>query len=319
MLKSSDVLLPADDDVQADSNGFYTISAVEALTGVNKITIRAWETRHGLIQPARTSSGRRLYSEEDISRINMAVQLKKQGVAISRVPRVIEGSHIGQHHAGDSGTWSFYREQMVQAVVDFDDAALDAIYAKVLTIFSLELVTQELMMPVLQMLGERWQERAGGIAEEHFFSLFMRNKLGSSLNLNNGFHHNQPTKAVYVAACLPDEMHELGLLVFSLAAKARACRVVMLGANVPVAEIVETSRRVGCDGVVIACSARAFTHASQDHLTNLCQQVSVPVWVGGQGALIYQEAIASTGARIIGEDVERAMHTMLEAGDGDVE
>jgi len=283
----------------ATSDGFYTISAVERLTGVNKITIRAWETRHGFIKPSRTESGRRLYTQDDIDRIKLALHLKSQGVAISRVRSVIEDSHVEKPEENKSGPWEFYRQQMFQAIIEFNDDALDAYYSKALSLFSLDIVTKELMIPVLQVLGRRWKKSKGGIAEEHFFSSFMRNKLGARLNFRKSSDKNSP---VYLAACLPDEMHELGLLVFALAAQARECRVIFLGANVPVSEIVEVSKRVSCDGIVLGSSANEFSSSAKSNLTSLCNQVDIPVWVGGNGSITYQAAIESSGAFTIGDD-----------------
>jgi len=285
--------------VSNKSDGFYTISAVEELTGVNKITIRAWETRHGFIKPMRTESGRRLYTQDDIDRIKLALHLKDQGVAISRVKSVIEDSHAEKPKANESGPWEFYRQQMFQAIVEFNDDALDAYYSKALSLFSLDLVTKELMMPVLHVLGERWQSSKGGIAEEHFFSTFMRNKLGARLNFKKGSDESAP---VFVAACLPNELHELGLLVFTLAAQASGYRVILLGANVPISEIVEVAKRVSCDGIVISCSASEFTSESISDLSDLCNQGDTPVWVGGKGSVTHKREIQSTGALPIGDE-----------------
>jgi len=290
-------------------DGFYTITAVEKLTGVNKITIRAWETRHGFISPKRTDSGRRLYTQDDIERIKLAVQLKAQGVAISRVKGVIDDSHIAQATQVKDGEWAFYRQQVLDAIVAFDEETLDATYVKALSLFPLEMVTKELMMPVLFTLGERWENAPGGIAEEHFFSLFMRNKLGGRLNMKPT---NPAETQVLVAACLPGEMHELGLLVFAHAAKASGCRTVLLGSNVPVDEIRTVAERVGCDGIVISCSIREFSPSSQADLSQLCQQVDVPVWVGGKGSVVYADIIQSCGATIIGEDPFKAIDVIKQ-------
>ena len=290
-------------------DGFFTISAVEKLTGVNKITIRAWETRHGFITPKRTETGRRLYTQDDIDRIKLAVQLKEQGVAISRVKGVIDDSHVAQPHHTKEGEWDFYRQQMLEAIVAFDEDALDATYAKALSLFPLELVTKELMMPVLVTLGERWDRTEGGIAEEHFFSLFMRNKLGGRLNMKAT---DATESQVLVAACLPGEMHELGLLVFAHAAKANGCRMVLLGSNVPVADILAVAKRVSCDGIVISCSIPEFSKASQSNLEKLCKAVDVPVWVGGKGSVVYTDMIQSCGAIIIGEDPFSAIEIIKE-------
>lgn len=52
-----------------EPEGLFPIRTVAQLTGVNPITLRAWERCYGLIQPVRTAKGHRLYSAEDIHTI----------------------------------------------------------------------------------------------------------------------------------------------------------------------------------------------------------------------------------------------------------
>ena len=72
-------------------------------------------------------------------------------------------------------------------------------------------------LPLLRELGERWVQGLGSVAEEHFFSMFLRNELGAR------FHHlNRDRRGPrLLAACLPGEHHEVGLLLFTLAALDR--------------------------------------------------------------------------------------------------
>ena len=47
----------------------FPIRTVSAETGVNPITLRAWERRYGLVNPRRTDTGHRLYPAP-ASRVN---------------------------------------------------------------------------------------------------------------------------------------------------------------------------------------------------------------------------------------------------------
>ena len=67
----------------------YPIREVSRITGVNAITLRAWERRYGLIEPIRTDSGHRLYDQSHIDAITQAVELTKQGVPISQVKSLL--------------------------------------------------------------------------------------------------------------------------------------------------------------------------------------------------------------------------------------
>ncbi|MDG6777166.1 MerR family transcriptional regulator [Thiomicrorhabdus sp. zzn3] len=68
----------------------YPIREVSRLTGVNAITLRAWERRYGLVEPVRTPSGHRLYTYKHILRLKEALKLTEQGVPISRVKRLLD-------------------------------------------------------------------------------------------------------------------------------------------------------------------------------------------------------------------------------------
>ncbi|WBA16256.1 MerR family transcriptional regulator [Salinivibrio proteolyticus] len=70
-----------------DSNpeSTLTISQVADRTGVNPVTLRAWQRRYGLLSPARTPKGHRLYSDEDVAMIGRILRWLDKGVPISKV------------------------------------------------------------------------------------------------------------------------------------------------------------------------------------------------------------------------------------------
>ena len=75
------------------SPGLFPIRTVSELTGVNSITLRAWESRYGLIEPIRKSSGHRLYTQEHIDLINRVVGLLDRGMRIGQVKaEILSGS-----------------------------------------------------------------------------------------------------------------------------------------------------------------------------------------------------------------------------------
>ena len=69
----------------------YPIRTVSEMTGVNPVTLRAWQRRYGLINPQRTDTGHRLYSDEDISTINTILAWLDKGVAIRNVKALLSG------------------------------------------------------------------------------------------------------------------------------------------------------------------------------------------------------------------------------------
>jgi MerR family transcriptional regulator/heat shock protein HspR len=69
--------------------GLYTISVAAELSGVAPRSLRAYEER-GLVAPARTGGGTRLYSDDDITRLRRVAELAAQGVNLAGIGRILE-------------------------------------------------------------------------------------------------------------------------------------------------------------------------------------------------------------------------------------
>jgi DNA-binding transcriptional MerR regulator len=287
--------------------GLVPIRTVSSLTGVNSVTLRAWERRYDLIKPVRTPKGHRLYTMADVSFINHVVTLLDNGMSIGQVRRVLDtdtslhepARDVG--HGQDSDLWPHYQRQLLQAIAAFDDEVLNDLYTEILSLYPVDMVTRRLIVPLLRALGERWVEGTGSIAEEHFFSVFLRNKLGAR------FHHlsRAPQGPKLLAACLPGEQHEVGLLLFALAALDRDYAIVLLGSNTPLAELPAVVARAAIQAIVLAGSADTVTFAEE--LRPLCQAVAIPVFIGGQVANRQADVINAAGAIPLEEDLGLAL------------
>lgn len=301
----------------SDTDGLYPIRTVSNLTGVNAVTLRAWERRHGLIRPRRTPKGHRLYSREDIERIQRTVELLERGLAISQVAPLLDPAQTvpsGREPPIQGNIWARYRQRMLAAIEDFDEAALDAAYHAALSLYPAELVNTCLAKPLLIQLGERWQDRPAGIAEEHFFSVYLRNKLGARIQ-----HLNSRGRGPrLLLACLPGEYHEIGLLLFALAAVSHGYQVLVLGANLPLEQIPPVLARRPCDAVVLSSSSRLVRKGMYSaDLPALLGAIGNPVLVGGSQSELARREIEATGAMVVGEDHQDALviiDTILAGG-----
>ena len=141
---------------------------------------------------------------------------------------------------------------MAAAIAQFDERELDQVYDEALSIHPIEKITRNMILPLLVHLGERWQNLPGAIAEEHFFAMYLRSKLGARLQHRMRY----ATGPRIVAACAPGEQHEIGLLLFALEAHQAGLQTVLLGADTPLEDVAIAQRRSGGDAVVISSSDR---------------------------------------------------------------
>lgn len=295
---------------EGNPQGLYPIRTVAALTGVNAVTLRAWERRYSLIKPQRTPKGHRLYSKEQIRLIRRVVDLVNDGVAISQVGRFLldnADTEIGQSHGDDP--WSVYQTRMLQAIQSFDDQRLENTYNEALSLYPIELVTRRLILPLMCQLGDQWQDRDRGIIEEHFFSMFLRNKLGAR------FQHRTETQngPRIMVACVPGEQHEIGLLLFSLSAVNHGYRTVLLGANTPIIGMAEAARVARVDAIVLSGSVAPSDSVLNHDLPALMKAAEVPVFIGGAFTERAEAELSKAGLRVLGNDTARAIAQLNSA------
>jgi methylmalonyl-CoA mutase cobalamin-binding subunit len=192
---------------------------------------------------------------------------------------------------------------MAAAIGAFDEHALEAVYEEALSLHSIDRANRMLLMPLLEELGARWSKVAGGVAEEHFFSAYLRNKLGAR------FHHRRVLEAgpKLLVACVPGEHHEIGLLIFALAAHEAGMRIVLLGANVPFAEAGAAARRAQCDAVVLSSSIDPGQDDFYRGLGELVAAVKRPVYLGGVTAAAHGREIEAAGAVALATTLDSAV------------
>ncbi len=286
-------------------HGQYPIRAVAELTGVHPVTLRAWERRYRLIEPQRTAKGHRLYSSADIDRIRRVLALLETGIPVSRVRPLLE-THPSTSTTDAGDGWQRYAVRMQQALDAFDENALDAVYNDALSLYPVDLVTRRLVTPLLKRLGENWREAPAGIAREHFFTTYLRNKLGARL-------HHLNTRAVgarLLAACPAGEHHELGLILFALTLAGHGYRVVVLGADVPALQIVEAARIARCSAVVLAATAELDEHQLTAEVATIVGGCEIAVMIGGEASVRYRERLSASGAVTLGTDFTAALERL---------
>ena len=287
------------------SAGLFPIRTVSELTGVNSITLRAWESRYGLIEPIRKASGHRLYTQEHIDLINRVVGLLDRGMRIGQVKaEVLAGDNSDDSDSSledeRQNYWRRYINGMIAAIIRFDERALERTYSDALSHYPVRLVTEKLLSPVLKEVGERWASGQGSIAEEHFFGFYLRNKLGAR------FHHRSQSQSgpKLLMACLPGDLHEIGLLLFALDACDHGFQTILLGANMPLDEFPDAVKKTESDALVLSGTIEPGGEVISRSLPRLVEKLDVPVFVGGNVVASNFDDLKKTGVLLIGTDID---------------
>lgn len=290
---------------------YFPIGRVAELTGISPVTLRAWERRYGLPVPHRTASGHRLFSMAEVEQLRRVLTLMESGYSISRAVERIraEEEHGGRFDEDEQEyKWPTYRQRLLEAVDNFDTTALDSAYNEPLTLFPVDLVIDEVLLPVLEQIGSEWEQRDDGIAREHFFSNYLRNKIGTRFNHEVQRRHGP----ALILACLPGESHELGLMLAGLVAAARGYRVLYLGSNLPLSQLQPVATRTTPAGIALSGTTVEWDAKLEKDLRDLVPSVPSPVYVGGDLAENYPGPLRAVGVFPVGRDFREGIERIIK-------
>jgi methanogenic corrinoid protein MtbC1 len=168
------------------------------------------------------------------------------------------------------------RADLAAALERFDEPEAQAVIDRVLAAATIDVLLVEVLLPYLHDLGERWHRGEASVTEEHFASSLIRGRmLGLARGWGRGFG------PIALLACLPQEQHELGLLAFGLALRARGWRIAYLGSNTPLEGIARASANEP-DLIVLSAASRKVVQSLEAEIRALAAHHRVVL--GGAGA-----------------------------------
>ncbi|HET6696434.1 MAG TPA: cobalamin B12-binding domain-containing protein [Gaiellaceae bacterium] len=271
--------------------GHLRIGELSRRVGVSPELLRAWEGRYGLLQPTRSAGGFRLYSEADEDRIKRMRAYQDQGLSAAEAARLALEPGTDQRPAPESPALDF--GVFAETLESFDEPAAQAAFDRALQTLSLDALLRDLLLPYLHDLGERWEAGTVTVAQEHFASNVVRGRL---LGLARGW--GQGAGPLAVLACAPGEQHDLALIAFGLALRARGWRIAYLGPDTPVETLRETAQSLEPRVVVVSATASRNLSRLGNELVALGRDA--PLALAGAGAT---PALAeAAGAALLSED-----------------
>jgi DNA-binding transcriptional MerR regulator len=249
------------------------IGELSRRSGVSPELLRAWERRYGLLQPERSSGGLRLYGTADLERVQRMRRHLAAGLAAAEAAALAAGEEAPSSVLSAAAIRSNLRD----AVTSFDEQRVQTVFDEVLAVASLDVLLRDVVLPFLEDLGRGWEHGEVSIAQEHFASAVLRGRL---LGLARGWGQGFGPRALL--ACPPGEHHDLGLLAFGLALRARGWRIAYLGANTPVETVGEAADALEPELVVLAALGGARWSEIADGVGALSARHRVAL--GGAGA-----------------------------------
>jgi len=287
--------------VALEREELFPIREVSRMTGINPVTLRAWERRYGLIQPTRTESGHRLYSMTDIERVRSILDWIERGVAVSKVGKILARTEplkvlsriIPDEMVQDD--YAQWQQQMHAAVSAFDDIQLEQVYGQIFSSYPLSVVFQDILMPLWKQLLQR-QEMFGQTSEWLFLDGFLRSRVLHRLMLMR----NARPRDVIVSA-LAGQCRELELLVAALFLSGSGAGVRVLTIGQPLEELMLVCEKIKPRALVLF-SNHAPTPELPRRLNRLALSLDCQLLLAGDMSDLTQESLAGSSIGCLGNE-----------------
>jgi DNA-binding transcriptional MerR regulator len=297
------------------AKGLLPIREVARSTGVNAVTLRAWERRYGLIVPQRTPKGHRLYSAAHVARIQAILTWLNRGVSVSQVKALLdtrEPSAVPGNNA-----WDELRQGLLQAISALAERRLDDAFNQAMALYPPATLCEHLLLPLLADLEQRWQGQFGAQLEQVFFYSWLRSKLGARIYHNNC--HSQPGSSAQPAAPLllinlSSLPLEPGLWLCAWLASSSDCPVQVFDWPLPAGELQLAIEAFAPRAVLLYSSQALDAPQLRQQLPRLHDSCPVPLLLAGAAAQIHQEELAGLSALHLAGDPLSAQHSLLRQG-----
>jgi methylmalonyl-CoA mutase cobalamin-binding subunit/DNA-binding transcriptional MerR regulator len=291
--------------------------------------IRAWERRYSVVAPLRGPRGARLYSGDDVARLRLLGTLVTSGRSIGDVaglePEALRSLADGaslEHGAPARGSvaqqLSVAQERIdrvLAALHAFDQVAVERLLGESLLALGTSAFVQNVGAPLLERIGELWENRELSVAEEHIASTTIRNLFGGLLRMQ------MPAMPPSFFLTAPSgERHELGLSMVALLCLQAGLAVAYAGVDLPAGDIVAAAVRSKVPVVGLSLVSGTNRKQAVEEVRRIEAELPrhVEIWLGGRDASAVAQALAGTRAVVLRNvpAIEREISRIARLGPG---
>jgi methanogenic corrinoid protein MtbC1 len=289
----------------SSSEALIRIGELSRRLGVSTDRLRAWERRYQLLRPVRTSGGFRLYSRADELRVRAMQAYLAGGLSAAEAARAALTADAAAA-AGEAAAVAHLRGDLTEALTEFDAIRAHAVVDRLLAELSVDDAIRDVILPLLHDVGERWVRAQVHVGQEHFASSLLQARL---LTLLRG--HTSASGPMALLACVPGELHTIGLISFGISLRNRGWTITYLGADTPIAILRRTAAELRPAVVVVSAAMSArFATDVQDELRVLAGEMRVAVAGAGASRVLAERV----GAELLDADPVTAADSISRAG-----
>jgi DNA-binding transcriptional MerR regulator/methylmalonyl-CoA mutase cobalamin-binding subunit len=304
-------------------------------TGLSADVLRVWEKRYNVVTPARSSGGRRLYSDADIERLRLLYRATLAGRGIGQVaalsPQALtalvrrdadadRADTNGRAPSADARpaapATTEYLIDADRAIERLDAQALEAVLRRAVVALPVATLLDELIAPLLERVGTQWREGTLRPVHGHLATVILRRVLDRVIDTASSLGASPHV----IVATPVGQAHEFGALLTAATAAAEGWRVTYLGSGLTAEDIAEAAVRTRASAVALSLVYPAGDPAVAHELRRLRALLPprVATLAGGAAAPTYRVPMDETGTHLIGDlgELRAALRALRPRGRG---
>lgn len=287
----------------------YSIKDLEILSNIKSHTIRIWEKRYNVLNPERTDTNIRYYTNEDLKRLLNVSFLNKHGMKISKI---MEMSEVEIHTAVQSLNLSHSDndtliENLIVAMIDLSEAYFHKTLNASTGSLGFENTMTDIVFPFFHKIGIMWQTGVINPAQEHFVSNIIRQKI---IAATENLKYTQDDSLSKVVLLLPEgELHELSLLLCNYALRKRGYPTIYLGQAVPLESLQRIIEITSPDIMVCSITNSLNNLETDEILQEIGRKFSGKIFVSGHAIREYKGPVPENCYKF--EKIEELIQNLL--------
>ncbi|HVN56828.1 MAG TPA: MerR family transcriptional regulator [Bacteroidales bacterium] len=254
-----------------DGLNVYSIKDLENFSGIKAHTIRIWEKRYSILEPDRTDSNIRMYSESELKKILNVAFLNRNGLKISKIAALDDDQLTGKVMAvssrNDEPDQEFQPGKLLMSALRFNEEQFTDALMPFISRFGVEQAYINYLSPLLLKAGILWQTGSLTRSQEQFINHTIKKIILVEDSLLKC--HNGKSQEIIAMINTSDNLTDNNFLFYKYAMKKRGYSVIFTGGALPATEIIEIHRIKPFRYLVVNSGAFDFARKKIDYFNGI--------------------------------------------------
>lgn len=255
----------------------FSIKDLENFSGIKAHTIRIWEKRYKILEPDRTDSNIRTYSESELKKILNVAYLNRNGLKISKIARLDEDELTQQvmtySSRNDDLDQNFQPGKILMSAIRFNEVLFKEALSPFIRNKGIEEAYTRYLFPLLEKSRILWQTGSLSRAQEQFVRNIIKQIIIIEDNLLKA--PSSKPKGTFAMINTSDNLTDNNFLFYKYVLRKRGYDVIFTGGILPASEVIEIHKIKTFEYLVVNSSAFDFAEKKIGYFNNVGKSLMI--------------------------------------------